>query len=168
VIEEAGVVVSVQGDMTEVEGQRRSSCGGCVVSGACGTGLLARYLGRRRSLLRVHNAIGAMPGDRVVIGLPEGALLEASFVAYLVPLLAMIGGAISGTYVAELMAFAYTQELSVLTGGGGFAVALAWLVRFSRTRSLDERYRPRILRFADRVDHGRVAAFHVSVHSATH
>lgn len=132
--------------MAEVEGQRRSTCGGCAVNGACGTSLIARYFGRRRSLLMAHNAIGAEPGDHVVFGLPEGMLLEASFVAYLVPLLAMMGGAILGDYLAGLWAPAYAQGISVLSGFGALAVALVWLRGFGRAKALDNSYRPRILR----------------------
>jgi len=145
-IEETGRVISVQGDLAEVEGQPRSSCGGCTVKGTCGTSLLARYFGPKRLLLRAHNPIGARPGERVVIGLSEGSLLEASILAYLLPLLAMIGGAMTSALVAERLAPAYTQILSAVTGLGGLAAALAWLVGFIRARSLDERYRPRILR----------------------
>lgn len=145
-IEETGLVVSVRGDLAEVAGQPRSACGGCAVNGACGTSLLARYLGSRRLSLQARNAVGARPGERVVIGLPEGALLEASALAYLVPLAALVGGAVAGAWMAEWIAPTQTQVLSTLVGLGGFAAALAWLVRLIRARSLDERYRPRILR----------------------
>ena len=145
-IEEIGVVITAQGDIAEVEGQRRSTCGGCAVNRACGTSLIARYFGRRRSLLRAHNSIGARPGDRVVLGLPEGALLEASFVAYLVPLLAMMGGAILGDHLAGVWTPAYAQGISVLCGFGALAVALVWLRKFGRTKASDERFQPRILR----------------------
>jgi len=148
VIEELGVVVSVQDDWAEVEGQRRGSCGGCVANGACGTSLIARYLGRKRLLLRAYNSIGAGPGDQVVLGVPEGGLLEASFVAYLVPLLAMIGGGVTGEYIAGLLTPAFAQATSVLGGLGALAAALWWLGRFGRAKSLDDRYRPRILRRA--------------------
>jgi len=146
VIEETGLVISVQGDLAEVEGQARSSCGSCAVKGTCGTSLLAHYFGRKQLLLRAHNSIGARPGERVVIGLSEGSLLEASVLAYLVPLLAMIGGAVAGVFVAERLVPAYTQLLSIVAGLGGLVASLAWLVGFIRTKSLDERYRPRILR----------------------
>jgi sigma-E factor negative regulatory protein RseC len=146
VIEEIGVVVSVQGDWAEVEGQRRGTCGGCAANGACGTSLIARYLGRKRLLLRAHNAIGAGPGDRVVFGVPEGTLLEASFVAYFVPLLAMIGGGVAGEYIAGLLVPAFAQATSVLGGLGALAAALWWLNGFGRAKSSDDRYRPRILR----------------------
>jgi len=148
VIEESGVVLSVQGDMAEVEAQRQSGCGGCAVTATCGTSLLARYLGARRSVLRAHNAIGAQPGDTVIVGIPESALLEASAVAYLVPLLTMIAGGIGGAYIGDWAAPAYTEALSVLSGFGALAAALAWLVGFSHAKSADERYRPRIMRRA--------------------
>jgi len=144
-IEETGLVVSVQGELAEVEGQPRSSCESCAVKGTC-TSLLARYFGPKRLLLRAHNTIGAKPGERVVIGLSEGNLLAASVLAYLVPLLAMIGGAVTGAFIAERLAPAYTQILSAVTGLGGLTAALVWLVGFIRAKSLDERYRPRILR----------------------
>ena len=161
-IEETGLVVSVRGATAEVEAQRRGACGGCSVNGACGTSLLERYLGRKRSLLMVQNAVGAVPGDRVVVGMPEGALLTASFAAYLVPLLAMIGGAIAGVQLAGVLAPSYEQPMSILTGLGGLVAALAWLRRFSLVRSSDERYRPRILRRIGQRDQGHAVAFHTS------
>jgi len=146
VIEETGRVIAVQGELAEVEGQPRSGCGSCAVKGTCGTSLLARYFGPKRLLLQAHNPIGARPGEHVIIGLSEGSLLEASILAYLVPLLAMIGGAVAGVFVAERLVPAYTQILSAVTGLGGLVAALTWLVGFIRAKSLDERYRPRILR----------------------
>lgn len=145
-IEETGRVIAVQGELAEVEGQPRSGCGSCAVKGTCGTSLLARYFGPKRLLLQAHNPIGARPGEHVIIGLSEGSLLEASILAYLVPLLAMIGGAVAGVFVAERLVPAYTQILSAVTGLGGLVAALTWLVGFIRAKSLDERYRPRILR----------------------
>jgi len=144
-IEETGLVVSVQGDLAEVEGQPHSTCGGCAVDGACGTSLLARYLGPKRLSLQAHNPIGAKPGERVIIGLPESALLEAAVLAYLMPLAALVGGAVAGALIAGLIAPVYTEVLSAVTGLGGLAAALAWLVGFIRASSSDGRYRPLIL-----------------------
>jgi sigma-E factor negative regulatory protein RseC len=150
-IEQTGLVLSVRGGMAEVQAERRSACGSCAGNAGCGTSVIARLFGRRETLLRAQDNIGVGPGDRVVIGLPESALLEASFLAYLVPLLSMIGGAMAGAYVAAFVAPAQVQGLSVLTGLGGLAAALAWLVRFCRNKSLEARYQPRILRRAERV-----------------
>ncbi len=145
-IEELGTVVAVHGELAEVESRRRSACGSCEVSGACGTSLLERFFGRRRLLLTVHNPIGARPGDRVVVGIPEQALLSASFAAYMVPLLAMLGGGIAGGMLAGGLAPQHGDGLSILGGAAGLASALLWLGRFSRARADDDRYRAVILR----------------------
>jgi sigma-E factor negative regulatory protein RseC len=145
-IEQTALVVSVQGDLAEVEGEHQGACGGCAVDGACGTSLIARYFGRRRPVLEVRNPIGARPGDRVIIGLPEGALLTASFLAYLAPLVSMIGAAIAGAQIADFLAPAYARGLSVLAGLGGLVAALGWLARMSRAGSLATGCRARILR----------------------
>lgn len=144
-IEETGVVIAARGELAEVECRRQSACGGCAAHGACGTSLLDRYLGRRQLLLTVHNPVGAGPGDQVVVGVPEEALLTASFAAYLVPLLAMIGGALAGGTIAETW-LAAAAGLQILGGVGGFAAGLFWLARFSRARGEDPRYRAVILR----------------------
>jgi sigma-E factor negative regulatory protein RseC len=145
-IEESGVVVSVAHGSAKVQSRRRDACGGCTVRGACGTSLLARLLGRKPLLLDARNPIDAQAGEEVVVGMPEGALLEASFVAYLIPLLALIGGGITGGYVAELTGSGSSQGLSVFGGIGALAVALLWVGRFSRNRAADDRYRATILR----------------------
>ncbi|MEA3277083.1 MAG: SoxR reducing system RseC family protein [Pseudomonadota bacterium] len=145
-IEESGVVIAVRDDLADVESRRRSVCGGCSANSACGTSLLERFFGRKQLLLTVRNPIGAEPGDEVIVGVPEAALLQASVAAYVVPLLAMIGGGIGGDFLAALLAPAYAQGLSVLGGIGGLAAGLLWLRRFNSTREADERFRPVILR----------------------
>jgi len=159
VIEQVGVVVSVRGGLAEIEAERRRACGGCAAGTACSTSLIARYLGRRPVLLRARNSIGAAPGDRVVIGLPEGVLLEASFLAYLVPLLTMIGGAMAGESIGgALLTPAYAQGLSVAAGLGGLVAGLAWLVVLGRAKFLDKRYQPRMLRPAGGVGASRLVS----------
>lgn len=145
-IEENGLVIAVHGELAEVESERRSACGGCAVNGACGTSLLERFFGRRQLILTVRNPISAEPGDGVVVGVPEGALLEASFAAYVMPLLAMIVGGVSGSWLAGLLAPGWDQGLSVLGGMGGLAAGLWWLARFSARRGVKERFQAVILR----------------------
>jgi sigma-E factor negative regulatory protein RseC len=146
VIEELGMVVAVHGELAEVESRRRSACGSCEVNGACGTSLLERFFGRRRLLLTVYNPIGARPGDQVVVGIPEQALLTASFAAYMAPLLAMLGGGIAGGMLAGALSPQHGDGLSILGGAVGLASALLWLGRFSRAHADDDRYRAVILR----------------------
>jgi sigma-E factor negative regulatory protein RseC len=145
-IEQDGRVLAVRGGLAEVEGQRQSACGGCAAHGACGTSLLERFFGRRQPILTARNPIGARPGERVVLGVPEAALVEAAFVAYLVPLLAMIAGAIGGDYLAAHLAPDLAGGIALLGAVSGLAAGLWWLARFSRRRDNDARYQPVILR----------------------
>jgi sigma-E factor negative regulatory protein RseC len=141
-IEETGVVVGVTGDLAEVETKRQGACGSCSASGSCGTSLLARYLGRRPLLLRATNGVGAVPGDTVVVGVPEGGLLRASLAAYLVPLLGLMGGGLAGDGLLP----GGGEAASALGGLAGLALGLAWLGRFGRSHGEDPHYRPVVLR----------------------
>lgn len=144
-IEQTVLVVAVDGELAEVESQRLSSCGDCSAQSGCGSALLAGLFGKRRSRLRVLNRVQARPGERVVIGLREGPFLRAAFALYATPLLAMIGGALAGEWLARLSAS--SMELGALIGGlSGLAAGLGWLRRFARGSRNEAEYRPVILR----------------------
>jgi sigma-E factor negative regulatory protein RseC len=148
VIEESALVVASDAEIAEVEVQRRSTCGSCTARGACGTSLLDRLLGRRPLRMVLSNAIGAAPGERVVIGVSEQALLRAALAAYLLPLLGLIVGAVAGTALASLSdATADASEWASIVGGvSGLLAALRWLQRFGARTAADPRYRAVLLR----------------------
>ncbi|MBK1701846.1 SoxR reducing system RseC family protein [Thiococcus pfennigii] len=145
-IEESGLVVERRGAWAEVETTRRTSCGQCAVGASCGVSLLDRFLGRRPTRLAALNRIGAAPGQRVVVGIPEGALLGASLAAYLVPVLALIGGAILFQTLASRLGWPAGDALGIAGGLIGLIASLAWLARFSRARQDDARYQAVVLR----------------------
>ena len=145
-IEESARVVSVDGDLAEVETQRRNACGSCDAKTGCGSSLLASVYGRRRSFIKVLNPIQARPGDQVVIGLDEGPFLRAAFALYAVPLLAMIGGALFGEWLALRSAAEDTELASLLGGLLGLTLGLGWLRIFARRTDRDTRYRAVVLR----------------------
>jgi sigma-E factor negative regulatory protein RseC len=135
VIEETALVVSVQGDLAEVRAQRQAACGGCSARGGCGSHIFSSLFGKRSPLLTVYNGIQAAPGERVVIGVRENQFLRAAFALYALPLLALLGGAISGEAVAARL-LAGMAELGALAGGLlGLIAGLGWVRRFSRTAS---------------------------------
>jgi sigma-E factor negative regulatory protein RseC len=146
VIEETGTVTAVSGGMAEVECERRSTCGSCSVHGACGTSLLERFFGRKQHVLAAANPVGAEPGDRVVVGIREGVMLQAAFTAYLVPLLAMMLAALGSEWLAERLMPAWSEGLSALAGLAGLACGLWWLSLYSARRNTDERFQAVVLR----------------------
>ncbi|MCF7983575.1 MAG: SoxR reducing system RseC family protein [Thiohalocapsa sp.] len=146
-IEQQAIVIACRNDVADVEAVRASSCGACSVNGACGTSLLDRVLGRRPLRLSVPNGIGARVGDRVIIGVPEAALLRAAVAAYLVPLLGLIAGAIAGQEVGMLLGGEGAAAAASLLGGiGGFAAALQWVRGHSHKLAEDPQYRAVLLR----------------------
>jgi len=141
-IEETGIVLGVIGDWADVETRRQGACGSCSANGACGTSLLARYLGTKPLLLRAQNRAGAAPGDLVVVGVPEDGLVRASLAAYLVPLLGLILGGSAGPALFP----AGGDGASALTAFTGLGLGLVWLTHFGRAHTQDPDYRAVILR----------------------
>lgn len=89
--ENEAVVRCVAGEFAVVEvAAAAPSCGSCT-SGQCGNpgGAIRRY--------EVRNTIDAKPGDRVLLTVPDGAVLKAAALSYLMPLVFVIGGAAAGT-----------------------------------------------------------------------
>jgi sigma-E factor negative regulatory protein RseC len=146
-IEETGQVVKVEDDgMVWVETRRPSTCGACADRQGCGTSVLASVLGQRQAPVRVINSIGAVAGDRVVIGVSESGVLRGSLAVYAVPLAGLFIGALAGHYLGDGGIPRYADLWELLGAAAGFTAGLAWLRRFSRATGRDERYQPVILR----------------------
>lgn len=141
-IEEQARVVAVEGDLAWVETQRRSACGACGARSGCGSGVLAKVLGRRMSMVAAINQAGAQPGDQVIVGIAEQSLLRGSLAVYTVPLLAMFGGALGG----EVLLPAWGDMGAVVSGILGLGAGFLWLRRFAARIVRDPRYQPVVLR----------------------
>jgi sigma-E factor negative regulatory protein RseC len=131
-IEEPGIVVSIEGPYAHVETERRSACGGCAAHGACGTSLIERFFGRRAVRVRALNQAQAAVGERVVVGISEQGLLSASFAVYLAPLVGLVGGALAGDgLIGGFTAGRYADAAALVGALLGFALALFWLRGYS-------------------------------------
>ena len=95
-IEENAHVLQVDSGVAWVEAQRQSACGSCQVRAGCGTSVLASVMGKRRNKVRALDPVGVKPGEDVLIGLQERALVRASFSMYLLPLAGLFSGAFIG------------------------------------------------------------------------
>lgn len=144
-IEERAVVLSVSAGTARVQAIRRGACGSCSARGACGTSLLDRFLGRRPLELELEDTIGLLSGDEVVIGIPEEALLMSAFLAYIVPLLGMIGAALIAARLAEALAPGAVEGWSLMAALLGLAASLVWVRARSARLGADERWRAKLL-----------------------
>lgn len=145
-IEEKATVVDVEGQFAWVETQRQSTCSACSANKGCGTATLSKVLGQKRTRVRVLNDLGARPGDNVIVGLQEGALLRGSLAIYALPLLMLFGGALFGAVLAEGFGFEYTEGKRIVFAFAGLAAGFYAVKRFSNRVSSDERYQAVVLR----------------------
>ncbi len=136
-IESPARVTRLEGDKAWVVSEAPASCGACGGKG-CGSSLFARMVNPHEPEYLVDNPIEAKPGDPVVLGIQDGALLRAAAASYGVPLLLLLAGAGVGQYLGGEPSAAF---------GGLFGLVLAgiWLAGQGRTRNAP-RIDPVILR----------------------
>lgn len=90
----SGIVTRLEGDFAWIEVVGGGSCGSCKSQGGCGSGLLGLAASPRQ--YRLPNDVGARAGDTVTISMPDGGVIKAALLSYLLPLLLGIAGAAAG------------------------------------------------------------------------
>ena len=85
-IEQQARVIEIDGDTVWLEAERESTCSNCQVKQGCGTGLLAKHVGKKFSKISVHKTTDATLGEVVTLVIPEEALLQGAALMYLLPL----------------------------------------------------------------------------------
>lgn len=138
------MVVALEQGYAWIEARRQSACAACAADKGCGTAVLARVLGQRSVRVRALNTLVLEPGDEVVVGLKEGALLRGSLLVYLLPLVTMLCAAAYGDNQ-----FPQQEALSIVLGGAGLLAGFAGLYWRSREIRDDARYQPIVLRRID-------------------
>jgi sigma-E factor negative regulatory protein RseC len=84
-------VVALDGEVAWLEPEQTGSCGGCAASGSCGAkgiGTLASRLEYRR--FKIGNENNLAVGERIVVGIPDNALIKAAMTAYALPLTTLL------------------------------------------------------------------------------
>lgn len=94
-LEETGIVVTVEGNHAWIETQAKSACGHCQVGSNCGTSLLAQWFDKKgfankRNRVLVTNHLNLKQGEHAVVGISDDMLIKAAFMAYMLPLFSML------------------------------------------------------------------------------
>lgn len=140
-IEEHGKVLSLEPGAVWVETIRRSTCNSCQARAGCGQALLERLgSGARRGFIRVLCDKPLAVGDEVVIGLPEDAVLKASTLMYVLPLLAMI------TFAALTDLAGKSEPWIILAAACGLACGFVTTGWWTQRESGNPAYHARVLR----------------------
>ena len=144
-IEERAVVIALEnGHLARVEAVTDAGCGNCAASGRCGTGLLTGLFRQRQRQLTVENSLGVAAGETVIIGLDRFAMLMASLLTYLLPLLMLLAGAITGEQLALTTGHIDSDSAAIIGGLAGGVLAVPLVRRL--TAGLAGRLHPGLLR----------------------
>lgn len=114
-----GVVRALDGDDALVEVEQ-GGCGRCHEEGGCGGQQLTQMFCSGPKSYRAENTIGAHVGDRVVVATSPGSIRRTANLAYGMPLLGAIGGALAGMYLSG-------DAGAMLGAAGGLFVALGYV-----------------------------------------
>lgn len=90
------IVRALDGDQAFVEVEA-GGCGRCHEKGGCGGQNLTQMFCSGPKTYRADNRAGAKVGDRVTVAIAAGSVRRTANIAYGLPLLATIGGAVLGT-----------------------------------------------------------------------
>ena len=141
-LHEIGEVTALANGRLTVRVQKRSGCASCAKP--CGVGKLGALSPEHCFDLQFPERADLKVGDRVVVGLPEQALLQATLTIYGLPLFGLLLGAMLASMVGARLAIA--GDGLVLAGallGGG----LGWLLarRFGQRLEQQTHVQPQLL-----------------------
>ncbi|MBS1228799.1 MAG: positive regulator of sigma RseC/MucC [Proteobacteria bacterium] len=133
-----GTITAVNGNTADVT-MDETGCGRCHEEGGCGGLNLGKMLCSSPRSFRVLNPGNSAVGDRVTVVIAEGAVRRSATLAYVVPLLALLVGALSGSALAGETG-AIVGALSGLLG--------AWLIlRYAQSRGSPDRHSQPYIRY---------------------
>lgn len=107
---EEGVVVVADGPLATVRVERRGACG-TSGSAPCGDGCSCSLGGENKTLLvRAINRAAAHEGERVKLSMQSSQVLGMAALAYLLPLVLLFIGALSGPVVFQALGLTFTGD----------------------------------------------------------
>jgi sigma-E factor negative regulatory protein RseC len=140
-MEETGTIMSLQEDGSAlVLCQRSGACAHCSAATACG----GVEDGSSR-LVAADNPLAAPVGSRVVIAVSTRTFLRASLLLYIVPLLALVAGALFGQFIGASGKFGLdANRMSAIMGTLGLIAAFVVIRLYSRRQAAQD-HRPCII-----------------------
>ena len=135
-IDATGTITALDGDYAIVR-MDETGCGRCHEQGGCGGNNIGKMFCNTPRTFRVLNPQNSPVGERVTIAIGEGAVRRGAVLAYGLPLIALLAGAIGGTMLAG--------EAGAI-GGAAIGLLGAWLtLRYTQLHSTpDTRFQPYI------------------------
>ena len=148
---EEGIVTKIGAPSTHtawVKTVQSSACKSCSARHSCN----ADSEGKEREVEAI-NIVDAKVGDLIQISMDTGALLKATFLLYVFPIICMLAGGLAGHNFGLHLGINPSPP-AALTAAAGFLGAL-WIVRAKAGRMASKmEYRPKITRVLGRAKNG--------------
>jgi sigma-E factor negative regulatory protein RseC len=140
-IEEIGTVIELKGKLIAVVMCTKSSlCENCATNGNCALGD-----DDNTRLIEVQNPLAAEVGEQVRIATTTKSFLQSSFLLYIVPLIALVLGAIAGKLVGENLPTGLDPNLLSAIFGVFFMSGSFVILRVGSSVLNKESYMPKII-----------------------
>ncbi len=138
---EEGVVFKMgQPGTAWVRTTRSSACESCTSRDACG----GDGPGQEMEVEAINTA-DARVGDRIVLNFKTSSLMKATFLLYVFPILAMLGGALLGQWIAQSRG-SDPSAMAALFAFGFFGLAFLVIRLTGRRWAKNKSYRPEIIK----------------------
>lgn len=131
---EQGLVIEVNNDVAKIKVGRHSDCKNC---GACP--------GSDSIIISANNKIGAKPGERVSFEVKEANFLGATFIVFILPLIALFIGVMLGEVIGKSMGLSIPMFQVI---GGIIALVLSIIIirKVDKNAKLNKKSLPVIVR----------------------
>jgi len=138
-MEETGLVTELkENGFALVRTVRGELCESCKSKGACHA-----LGGSTERKVTVINRAGATVGDQVLISIGSGSFLKASFVVYLLPILALLVGSFIGErYSTQIWAAGNPETVAIVTGLFCFGASFLIIRLFDSRLRQNQKYYP--------------------------
>ncbi|MDT0595810.1 SoxR reducing system RseC family protein [Glaciecola petra] len=137
-IEEMGTVVAIEDDGVWVETQIKTTCSSCQASESCPTSTVAKAFSPKANHVKLSVPCQLVVGQKVKMGISEHALLRASWMVYMVPLLLLMSTVTMLSWIWPNL-----HELLVLLFASISAIAGFWWASSSAKNSRNvAKYKP--------------------------
>lgn len=128
-MEQYGEVIGVENDIATVRFNRSKACGKCR---ACFT------LGSEEALIEIENTLNARTGDIVEIRLHANSMVKATLLMYGIPLMGLIIGVITGSFIGG-------DAAALICGVGVALIAYLIIHLFEPKLSRKDAFKPHML-----------------------
>ena len=139
-IVETGRVAKIANGKAIVEIEKGTACAECHAGCACD-------LGRRVMVVEANDPIGVHVDQFVQLSIPSSSALRASFVVYVIPLIALICGTLLGQYLGA--AFGVKNVFEILVGFGCLGLSLIFVIQYNNIFSRNLKNQPVITKVVE-------------------